>query len=67
MPTGELPRSVTLLVDRQLVGRVSPGTRVVALGIHTTHPVWAPCWEVAGAGLHLLMWPSSCPDLYMML
>ena len=39
VPTGELPRSVTLLVDRQLVGKVSPGTRVVALGIHTTTPV----------------------------
>ena len=39
MPTGELPRSVSLLVDRHLVGKVAPGTRVVALGIHTTHLV----------------------------
>ena len=36
VPTGELPRSISLLVDRHLVGRAAPGTRVKAIGIHTT-------------------------------
>lgn len=34
VPTGELPRSMQLLVDRRLVGTVSPGTRVTATGIY---------------------------------
>lgn len=33
VPTGDLPRSMMCLVDRCLVGSVSPGTRVSALGI----------------------------------
>ena len=33
MPTGDLPRSMMGLVDRHLVGSVSPGTRVTAVGI----------------------------------
>lgn len=33
MPTGDLPRSMMCLVDRRLVGAVSPGTRVTAVGI----------------------------------
>ena len=36
VPTGELPRSISLLVDRHLVGKAAPGTRVKAIGIHTT-------------------------------
>ena len=42
VPTGELPRSISLLVDRHLVGRAAPGTRVKAIGIHTTLAVRAP-------------------------
>jgi DNA replicative helicase MCM subunit Mcm2 (Cdc46/Mcm family) len=33
VPTGDLPRSTMCLVDRRLVGAVSPGTRVTAVGI----------------------------------
>ncbi|PSC72741.1 DNA replication licensing factor MCM5 [Micractinium conductrix] len=33
VPTGDLPRSMMCLVDRRLVGSVSPGTRVTAVGI----------------------------------
>jgi DNA replication licensing factor MCM5 len=33
VPTGDLPRSMLCLVDRGLVGAVSPGTRVTAVGI----------------------------------
>ena len=43
MPTGELPRTIQLLVDRQLVGKMAPGTRVKAVGIHTTQAVSAAC------------------------
>ena len=35
MPTGELPRAVTLVADRHLVGRVAPGTRVTVTGIYS--------------------------------
>ena len=33
VPTGDLPRSMMALVDRKLVGSVSPGTRVTVVGI----------------------------------
>jgi DNA replication licensing factor MCM5 len=33
VPTGEMPRNILLSVDRALVDRVSPGTRVSVLGI----------------------------------
>ena len=35
MPTGELPRNMSALVDRLLVGKISPGTRVTAVGIYS--------------------------------
>lgn len=35
VPTGELPRAMTLVADRHLVGRVSPGTRVTVTGIYS--------------------------------
>ena len=34
MPTGELPRSLTVICDRGFVGSVSPGTRVTIVGIY---------------------------------
>lgn len=47
MPTGELPRSMQLVVDRHLVGKIAPGTRVTAYGIFSiyqasscTFPPW---------------------------
>jgi DNA replication licensing factor MCM5 len=33
IPTGEMPRHVTVMIDRHLVGRAVPGTRVVVTGI----------------------------------
>lgn len=33
VPTGEMPRSIMLTVDRYLVDRVTPGTRVAVIGI----------------------------------
>ncbi|KAH3764682.1 MCM family protein [Pelomyxa schiedti] len=33
IPTGELPRTVLLMVDRALVGRAIPGTRISVVGI----------------------------------
>ncbi len=39
VPTGELPRNMTLLVDRHLVGKIAPGTRVTAIGIYSIYQV----------------------------
>ncbi len=36
VPTGELPRSMQLVVDRAMVGTIAPGTRVTAVGIYST-------------------------------
>ncbi|KAF5842327.1 MCM2/3/5 family-domain-containing protein [Dunaliella salina] len=36
VPTGELPRTVTLVIDRHLVNTVTPGTRVNVVGIYST-------------------------------
>jgi DNA replication licensing factor MCM5 len=33
VPTGEMPRSIMLSVDRYLVDRVTPGTRVSVIGV----------------------------------
>lgn len=39
VPTGELPQSMTLIVDRHLVGKISPGTRVTVIGIYSIYQV----------------------------
>ena len=39
VPTGELPQNMTLIVDRHLVGKISPGTRVSAIGIYSIYQV----------------------------
>lgn len=39
MPTGELPQNMTLIVDRHLVGKISPGTRITAIGIYSIYQV----------------------------
>jgi len=36
VPVGEMPRHMLLSVDRNLTGKVVPGTRVVATGIFST-------------------------------
>lgn len=35
IPTGEIPRSLKVVVDRDLVDKLSPGTRVTLTGIYT--------------------------------
>ena len=35
VPTGEMPRSVTLTVERGLVDFVSPGARISVLGVYS--------------------------------
>jgi DNA replication licensing factor MCM5 len=37
VPTGELPRSLSVTCDRHLVGTVSPGTRVTLVGVYSIH------------------------------
>lgn len=37
VPTGEMPRHISLSLDRYLVGQVKPGTRIVVVGIYTTY------------------------------
>jgi len=37
VPTGELPRTLLMVADRHLVGRVTPGTRVRVTGVYCTH------------------------------
>ena len=37
VPAGEMPRTMLLVVDRNLVQKCKPGTRVQAVGVYTTH------------------------------
>jgi DNA replication licensing factor MCM5 len=43
VPTGELPRHLSLALDRYLVGATKPGTRVAVVGMYTTY-------EAVGSG-----------------
>lgn len=38
VPTGEMPRNIRLHVERYLIDRVSPGTRVAVIGIFSSSP-----------------------------
>ena len=49
VPTGELPRSMQLVVDRAMVGTIAPGTRVTAVGIYST--------------VQVRLLPAACPAL----
>jgi len=35
IPTGEIPRSIKVCLNRNLVDKLSPGTRVTLTGIYT--------------------------------
>ena len=37
VPTGEMPRHISLSLDRYLVDTVKPGTRIQATGVFTTY------------------------------
>jgi DNA replication licensing factor MCM5 len=50
VPTGELPRTLLCVADRLLVGRVTPGTRVLVTGIYCTHRPQAMNRAAAGGG-----------------
>lgn len=60
VPTGELPQSMTLIVDRHLVGKISPGTRVTALGIYSIYQVILlyTCWCQMPSSLLVHLCPS---------
>uniref|UniRef100_A0A0A9WTM6 DNA helicase n=1 Tax=Lygus hesperus TaxID=30085 RepID=A0A0A9WTM6_LYGHE len=46
VPTGEIPRHVSLLAENYLVGQVKPGTRVTIIGVHATFsPKYASALE----------------------
>lgn len=42
VPTGEMPRSITLSCDRYLTDRVSPGVRIDVIGIYSVSSAAAP-------------------------
>jgi hypothetical protein len=49
VPTGELPRTVMVVADRQCCSVVTPGTRVTITGIYSTFKVgWGSLWTAAG-------------------
>jgi len=50
VPTGEMPRHLQLVLDRNLVGRAVPGTRVTVMGILTIYRV-AAIREVGAANI----------------
>lgn len=52
VPTGELPQNMTLIVDRHLVGKISPGTRVTVIGIYSIYQVLFDGLKL----FHLLEW-----------
>eukprot|EP00029_Vermamoeba_vermiformis_P013107 TRINITY_DN802_c0_g1_i1.p1 TRINITY_DN802_c0_g1~~TRINITY_DN802_c0_g1_i1.p1 ORF type:complete len:687 (+),score=245.87 TRINITY_DN802_c0_g1_i1:36-2096(+) len=52
VPTGELPRHIQLVVDRYLVGRAVPGTRVTMLGIYSIYKATGRMQQ-AGSGVAL--------------
>ena len=60
VPVGELPRAVTLIADRHLVGRVAPGTRVTITGIYSIYQAGPPP-QPAGAAPHHRRWLNAGP------
>ena len=51
MPTGELPRNMTLLVDRHLVGKIVPGMRITAVGIFSIMQAsGCTAWDISRVG-----------------
>ncbi len=59
VPTGEMPRHVSLSCERGLVGNVKPGTRVSIIGIYSTFtpklggPDSGKAKEASGVGVHV--------------
>ncbi len=57
---GELPRAVTLIADRHLVGRVAPGTRVTITGIYSIYQAESPPQPASAPSLHR-QWSNAGP------
>lgn len=51
MPTGEMPRNILAVVDRNLVDKVSPGTRVAIMGIASLYNSAAAKKHVGGVAI----------------
>jgi len=49
VPTGELPRHLSLALERYLVGSVKPGTRVAVVGVYTTYEAIGSSGAAGGA------------------
>lgn len=59
MPTGELPGTLTLMLDRHLVGKIAPGTRVHAIGIYSIYQVSLQTFSAASnTQCFALYWPQ---------
>lgn len=50
VPTGELPRQVLLITDRNNCNRFTPGTRVCVVGIYSTFRVRGRGVKMCGVG-----------------
>lgn len=65
VPTGEMPRNIIVVVDRNLVDKVSPGTRVAIMGVASLYNSAAAKKQVGGVAirtpyiqvLHTLFFP----------
>lgn len=51
VPTGEMPRNIIVVVDRNLVDKVSPGTRVALMGIASLYNSAAAKKQVGGVAI----------------
>lgn len=51
VPTGEMPRNILIVVDRNLVDRVSPGTRVSIMGVASLYNSAAAKKQVGGVAI----------------
>lgn len=51
VPTGEMPRNIIVVLDRNLVDKVSPGTRVSIMGIASLYNSAAAKKQVGGVAI----------------
>ena len=65
VPTGELPQNMTLIVDRHLVGKISPGTRLTVIGIYSIYQV---CFTVVHSYFSSMpsYWLSATPKDFLL-
>lgn len=63
VPTGELPRSMQLLVDRRMVGTKAPGTRITAVGVYAIVQVGTPLQKPELMAVGILVAAPGAPPL----